>query len=78
MARFWVSLILINWKEQFEYIPLEEEIYLNQNEYYEAISACHINENANVFIEFMLNIIDKTLEKTTQIKLNKNQEKIIN
>ena len=81
MARFWVSLMLISWKKEFTYIPFEEEIYLNQNEYYEAISACHINGNANVFIKFMLNIINKTLEKTTQkttpIKLNKNQKEII-
>ena len=30
MARFWVSLILTNWNSKFEYIPIEEEIYLNQ------------------------------------------------
>ena len=85
MARFWVSLILFNWKKEFEYIPFEEEMYLNQIEYYDSISACHINGNANIFIKFMLKIINNTLEKTTQkttqttehIKLNKNQKKII-
>ncbi len=81
MARFWVSLILFSWKEEFAYIPFEEEIYLNQKEYYEAIADCHINGNANVFITFMLKVIDKTLEKTTPKttpkKLNKNQKEII-
>ncbi|MBQ2639390.1 MAG: Fic family protein [Bacilli bacterium] len=82
MARFWVYLILINWNKKFEYISIEEEIYLNQEEYYDAISECHNNGNANVFIEFMLkiinNILDKTTQKTTQkIKLNNNQLKII-
>ena len=84
MARFWVSLILFTWKKEFEYIPFEEEMYLHQEEYYDSISACHINGNANAFIKFMLKTINNTLEKTTQkttqkqhIKLSKNQKKII-
>lgn len=82
MARFWVSLMLTDYNHNFEYIPIEEEIYLNQNEYYNSISKCHINGNANVFISFMLNTInnslEKTTQKTTQKRLNKNQMKIIN
>ena len=82
MARFWVSLILTNWNSKFEYIPIEEEIYLNQTEYYDSIAQCHINGNVNVFIDFMLMCINSSLEKTTQkttqkIKLNNNQLKII-
>ena len=82
MARFWTSLMLMNWNSKFKYIPIEEEIYLNQKEYYDAIAQCHINGNANVFIEFMLNVINNLIEKTTQkttqkIKLNNNQLKII-
>lgn len=82
MARFWVSLILTNWNSKFEYIPIEEEIYLNQQKYYDAIAQCHINGNANVFIDFMLMCINLSLEKITQkttqkIKLNNNQLKII-
>lgn len=30
IARFWVSLILTNWDSKFKYIPIEEQIYLNQ------------------------------------------------
>ena len=82
MARFWVSLILTNWNSKFEYIPIEEEIYLNQTKYYDSIAQCHINGNVNVFIDFMLMCINSALEKTTQkttqkIKLNNNQLKII-
>ena len=80
MARFWVSLILTDWDNKFKYIPIEEEIYLNQEKYYNSIAQCHINGNANDFIEFMLNIIDSSLikitQKTTQ-KLNNNQIKIL-
>lgn len=82
MVRFWVSLFLTNWNSKFKYIPIEEEIYLNQQKYYDSIAQCHINCNANVFIVFMLKCIHSSLEKTTQkttqkIKLNNNQLKII-
>ncbi len=82
MARFWVSLILTNWNAKFAFIPIEEEIYLRQQEYYDSISQCHINGNANVFINFLLKCINFSLEKTTQkttqtLKLNQNQLKII-
>lgn len=78
MARFWVSLILKSWNAKFEYIPIEEEIYLNQKKYYDSIMQCHINGNANTFIDFMLMFINSTLKKTTQkTKLNNNQLKII-
>ncbi len=82
IARFWVSLILKDYNENFEFIPLEEEIYLNQEDYYDSITKCHNNGNANEFINFMLkmilNCIEKTTQKTTQKKLNKNQIKILN
>ena len=82
MARFWVSLILTRWNPKFEYIPIEEEIYLNQQKYYDSIAQCHVNGNVNVFIDFMLMCIHSSLEKITQkttqkIKLNNNQLKII-
>ena len=69
MARFWVSLILTNWDSKFKYIPIEEQIYLNQQEYYDSIAQCHINGNTNVFIDFMLVCINSSLEKiTNQLK----------
>lgn len=80
IARFWVSLMLINYNKDFEYIPIEEEIYLNQEEYYLAIEQCHINSNANVFIKFILNMINNSLEKViknSKFVLNDIQNKII-
>lgn len=63
MARFWVSVILTNWNPLFEIIPIEEEIYLNQSEYYDAIEQCHNNGNANIFIKFMLKCIYESIIK---------------
>lgn len=81
IARFWVSLILKDYNKNFEFIPLEEEMYINQEQYYSSIAACHNNGNANAFITFFLNItltcIKKTTQKTTPKKLSNKQLKII-
>lgn len=79
MARFWVSLMLKKYNSNFEFIPIEEEIYLNQEEYYSAIEQCHINSNANVFISFMLKTISSSLDKiikSNNFLMNETQNKI--
>ena len=63
MAILWVSLMLINYNKNFEFIPIEEEIYMNQEEYYSSIEQCHINGNVNIFIKFILKIINSSLDK---------------
>jgi Fic family protein len=62
MARLWHTALLYNWRSVFEYIPLESQIEKFQNEYYDAIAECHTAGNADVFIEFMLDMIDKILD----------------
>ena len=79
-ARFWVTLMLINYDKNFEFIPLEEEIYLNQENYYLAIAECHNNGNANVFIKFILQTINSSLDrliKNINFVCNDIQNKII-
>ena len=79
-ARFWVTLMLINYDKNFEFIPLEEEIYLNQENYYLAIAECHNNGNANVFIKFILQTINSSLDKlikNSNFVCNDIQNKII-
>lgn len=80
-ARFWVSLMLTDYNEVFEYLPIEETIYKYQKQYYKAIDDCHSNGNVNKFISFMLKVIEETIvnttQETTQKKLNDNQNKIL-
>ena len=79
-ARFWVTLMLINYNKSFEFIPLEEEIYLNQEEYYSSIQECHNNGNANVFIKFILKTINSSIDKlikNNNFALNDIQNRII-
>ena len=68
MARLWHTVILYRWRNVFEFIPLESQIERFQDEYYDAIAKCHVNGNSDVFIEFMLEMINQILyEVITQI-----------
>ena len=63
-VRLWQNVLLTKWNPIFEYIPIESKIQKYQKEYYDSIALCHKNGNSNVFIEFMLKMIDETLEET--------------
>ena len=63
MIRLWQNSILYKWKDIFEYLPIESKIHKYQDEYYDSIAKCHKNANSNVFIEFMLKMIDETLDE---------------
>ena len=61
MARLWHTAILAKWKPLFQYVPLESQIELFQEDYYAAIAMCHTVGSSNYFIEFMLKQIDSVL-----------------
>lgn len=61
-VRLWQNVLLTKWNPIFEYIPIESQIQKYQSEYYKKISDCHKNGNSDVFIEFMLEVIDETLD----------------
>lgn len=63
MARLWHIAILSKWKAMFEYIPIESQIEKFQDDYYNAITKCHVDGESTFFIEFMLSQIDKILDE---------------
>ena len=63
MARLWHTMLLHAWRPVFEYIPIESQIERFQDEYYAAIAQCHSEGNSNLFIEFILEQIDLTMER---------------
>ena len=72
-ARLWQNVLLSNWEEIFEYVPIETQIKKYQKEYYTSIANCDHNGNSTEFIEFMLKMIDETLEdlmSSTSIQAN--------
>ena len=60
-SRLWQNVMLSNWEEIFEYVPIESQIKKYQNEYYNTINNCNKNGTSTEFIEFMLKMIDETL-----------------
>jgi Fic family protein len=73
MARLWQTAILSKWKQIFEYIPIESQIEKFQDEYYEAVSRCHVAGESTFFIEFMLSQIDKIL-KNISVQIDEKDE----
>ncbi len=63
MARLWHTVFLYRWRKIFEYIPLESQIEKFQDRYYKAIDQCNKLGNVNIFIEFILEMIDQILDE---------------
>lgn len=63
IGRLWQQLLLMREHSIFEYLPIESLIKQNQQEYYKTLSACDKQGESTLFINFMLNIILKTLKE---------------
>ena len=61
-GRLWQSLILGKLHPLFEHLPVENMVYSNQQQYYDAITASTNAAQSGPFIDFMLNEIYKTLK----------------
>ena len=62
-ARLWHNIILSEWKEIFEYLPIESQLKKYQDGYYKAIADCNLKGDSTIFIEFMLKMIDEVLDE---------------
>lgn len=87
MGRLWQTVILKDWKDVFAWLPVETLIKEHQAEYYKALNTSDSNADSTIFTEFMLNLLEKSIEeiiaiekrvtvKVTQ-KVTVNQQKII-
>ncbi len=74
MARLWHTVILSKWNPIFEYIPIESQIEKFQSEYYEAIATCHVKGKSDIFIEFMLQQIDRILNEVIEQARNPEEQ----
>ena len=62
MGRLWQTLILRSEYPIFEFLPFETLISQTQEEYYKALSLSDKNGKSTIFIEYMLDVINKSLE----------------
>jgi Fic family protein len=63
MGRLWQSLILGKLHPLFEHLSVENMVYSNQQQYYDAITASTNAGQSGPFIDFMLKEIYKTLKE---------------
>ena len=75
-ARIWQTVILAHWEKIFAYLPIESMIKKNQNKYYKIIDNCNKNGNSTEFIEFMLKMINDTIDEVIISKQIKQNEEI--
>ena len=62
-VRLWQNILLSKWKPIFQYVPIETQIQKHQSEYYQVINDCNKMGNSNLFIEFMLRMINEILDE---------------
>lgn len=63
MGRLWQTLILMQDYPVFEFLPFETLISKNQKAYYKALSGSDKKGESTLFIEFMLNMINASLDE---------------
>lgn len=85
-ARIWQTAILSNWEKAFTYLSIESMIKKNQEEYYKVIDNCNKAGESTEFIEFMLKMINDTIDDVInsremkdklELLLSENESKII-
>ena len=62
-VRLWHNILLSEWKEVFKYLPIESQLKKYQEGYYKAIADSNLKGESNIFIEFMLKMIDEVLDE---------------
>jgi len=71
MGRLWQTIILMEKYPVFEFLPFETLISKTQTEYYKVLSLSDKSGNSTLFIEYMLEVIDKSLQELLSINNRK-------
>ena len=66
MGRLWQTIILMEKYPVFEFIPFETLISKTQENYYKALEISDNAGNLTFFIEYMLSVIEKSLDELLQ------------
>ncbi len=77
-VRLWQNILLYNWKDIFLYLPIESQIHKYQDDYYRAIANCNSKGDSTEFIEFMLKMIDETIEEVLKVPIEPINQETIN
>ena len=64
MGRYWQTRLLMSVNPIFEFVPIEKLIKDNQEGYYKVLEASDSSGSSTTFIEFMLDVINRSLRET--------------
>lgn len=64
MGRLWQTLILSQWKAALAYLPVEDVIRQQQQQYYMTLAACDKAGDSSQFIEFLFTALLQSLKET--------------
>lgn len=62
MGRLWQTLILMEHYPIFEFLPFETLISKDPEDYYKSLAASDASGASTIFIEYMLNVIDRSID----------------
>lgn len=74
MGRMWQTLLLMQWKPIFAWIPVETIVKKHQQEYYSSIAQSDKAGNSTIFITFMLKCILDSLQEIEESNRKSNQK----
>lgn len=80
IGRMWQTLLLMQWKPIFAWLPVESIVKEQQQKYYDAIALSDKQGNSTIFITFMLKCILlslKEMQKSNQKSSQKSNQKIL-
>ena len=62
MGRLWQTAILGKWNPLFYAAPVENMVYSHQRQYYRALHRSQVDGDAAPFVDFMLDVIFRTIK----------------
>lgn len=74
MGRMWQTLLLMQWKPIFAWIPVETIVKEHQQEYYAAIAKSDSEANSTAFITFMLKCLKEALNEMEESNQKSDQK----
>jgi Fic family protein len=74
MGRMWQTLLLMQWKPVFAWIPVETIVKEHQQDYYAAIAQSDHEANSSSFITFMLQCLKQALQEMEESNQKSNQK----
>ena len=67
MGRLWQTVILMEEYPVFEYLPFETLISQSLEEYYDVLAVCDNEGESTLFIEYMLDVIEYSLDELLEL-----------